>query len=366
MAISNTLTIDFAKRYGGGVSIAPRLEVDLSGGSVLVLFGPSGAGKTTIVRAIAGMVRPDRGIIRFGGETWNDIQYGIDVPPQQRRIGLVYQDAVLFPHLSARENIAFGLASRSAAERGEVVLRLASMLGLTLVLDRAAPSLSGGEAQRVALARAAAAAPRLLLLDEPFASVDAPTRGRLRRDVGDLLRRTGTPAVMVTHDRTDAIAMGDQLAVIVNGRVRQTGTVADVFSAPRDLDVAQSLGIESVVPATIESEEDGMLTLRSGSARLRAANRGLSAGHGSVYACIRAEDVTLERTPAGGGSARNHLPAEVVSIEPEGAVERVTLDCGFRLVALVTRQSRDEMGLAPGARVSAAVKATSIHVVERR
>src|SRR5690348_80475 len=109
MAVSNTLTIDFAKHYAAGVSIAPRLEVDLCGGSVLVLFGPSGSGKTTIVKTIAGLVRPDRGIVRFGGETWSDIRYGIDVPPQRRRVGLVYQDSALFPHLTARQNIAFGL-----------------------------------------------------------------------------------------------------------------------------------------------------------------------------------------------------------------------------------------------------------------
>jgi len=365
MAVPNALTLDFVKQYAGGVSIAPRLEVDLAPGSVLVLFGPSGAGKTTVVKAIAGLAPPDRGIVRFAGETWTDVERGIHVSPQRRRVGLVFQEAALFPHLTARENIAFGLASRADDTRRKRVTELASMLGIDVVLDRAARSLSGGEAQRVALARAAAIAPKMLLLDEPFASVDAPTRSRLRRDVGELLRRTSTPAVMVTHDRTDAIAMGDFLAVIVDGRVRQLGTVADVFSRPADLDVAQSVGIESVVPATIAGEEEGMLTLRSGATTLRAVDRGAHGMSGAVYACIRAEDVTLERVAA-GGSARNHLPAEVVAIDPEGAIERVTLDCGFRLVALVTRQSREEMALAPGARVSAAVKATSIHLVERR
>jgi len=253
----------------------------------------------------------------------------------------------------------------SDAARTARVNEVATLLGISSILDRPAAQLSGGEAQRVALARAVAIEPKLLLLDEPFASVDAPTRARLRRDVGALLRRTGTPAVMVTHDRTDAIAMGDLVAVIVGGVVRQTAAVSDVFSRPADAAVAQSVGVETVVEAVVDREEAGMLLLRAGSARLHAVSGEHGSAASTVYACIRAEDVTLERAAAAGGSARNHLPATVVAIEPEGAVDRVVLDCGFRLVAMVTRQARTEMGLAPGAQVSAAVKATSIHLVER-
>ena len=239
------------------------------------------------------------------------------------------------------------------------------MLGIEGLENRYPRALSGGEEQRVALARALAPDPRLLLLDEPFASLDAPARVRLRRELRALLQTTGTPAILVTHDRTEALALGDTVAVVIGGRVRQIGPVCDVFSRPDDAAIAASLGIEAVLPAQVAGSSGGMIHVAVGEVRLQVAEREPFAIGAGVYACVRAEDVTLETLSSGHASTRNHLAARVISIASEGPIDRVTLDCGFALDALITRQSREELRLTPGSDVIAAIKATSIHLVPR-
>jgi molybdate transport system ATP-binding protein len=363
------LAIDVEQRFASGFSVRARLDAQLRAGTMLVLFGPSGAGKTTILRQIAGLERPDAGVISFDGEVWCDTLRQQWRPPQARRVGVVFQEPTLFPHLTVRDNIRYGMGSEGGrTEVGGVpdpVAELAMVLGIEDLQNRYPRALSGGEAQRVALARALAPAPRLLLLDEPFAALDTPTRVRLRRDVRALLQTTGTPAVLVTHDRTEALAMGDAVAVIIDGRVRQMGPIADVFSRPADVDVAASLGIEAVLPALVAGTADGLIEVAIGGVVLHVAERDPVTVGADVYVCIRAEDVTLEMRPPAQASARNHLAARVVGIVAEGPIERVTLDCGFPLDALITRRSREELNLAPGAHVTAGIKATSVHVVPR-
>lgn len=359
----NALTIATAQRFPDGFVARPELDVRLTGGTILVLFGPSGAGKTTTLRQVGGLETPDTGLIRYGGAVWFDSARAIDVAPQQRGVGLVSQTPTLFPHLSVRANVSY-----AAAARPRRVDELVALLDIGPLMDRMPRALSGGQAQRVALARALAPDPGLVLLDEPFASLDVPTRTRLRRDLRSLLHRTGTPAILVTHDRTEALALGDQIAVIVDGTVRHAGAIADVFSRPADAAVAAALGVEAVVPGRVRSNADGLLAVDVHDVVLHVAPREASemAAGAEVYVCIRAEDVTLETSAAvGHASARNHLRARVTAISPEGPVDRVSLDCGFPLDALITRRSRDEMQLAPGGQVVAAVKATSIHVVPR-
>jgi molybdate transport system ATP-binding protein len=361
------LAVATEQRFASGFNVAARMSADLAPGSILVVFGPSGAGKTTVLRQIAGLERPSAGAIRFGAETWFDSAAGIWQPPQQRRIGLVFQEPTLFPHLSVADNIRYGV--RHVSDRGRTgvgrVAEIARMLGVDRVEKRYPRELSGGEAQRVALARALAPAPKLLLLDEPFAALDAPTRMRLRRDVRALLHRLGTRAVLVTHDRTEAMAMGDVMAVMIEGRVRQVGPIADVFSRPGDAAVASSLGVEAVLPARVTASAGGLLTVAVADMELCAAERDPTPPGTDVYACIRAEDVTIETGSRARASARNHLPARVVAIAHEGPIDRVTLDCGFSLDALITRQSREELKLIAGVDVIAAIKATSVHLVPR-
>jgi molybdate transport system ATP-binding protein len=360
------LRIAIAERFATGFAIDASASVPLAPGAILVLYGPSGSGKTTILRHVAGLQRADHAVVQFGDDVWSDPARHRWIAPQRRRVSIVFQEPTLFPHLSVREIIEFGLSARSRQERTQRSAELCGLLGVTALLDRRPSRLSGGEARRVALARALAPAPRLLLLDEPFSGLDSPTRGRLRHDLRALLHGAGTPAVLVTHDRTEAMAMGDVMAVVVNGRVRQVGAVSEVFGRPADAEVAGSLGVEAVLPARVVGSENGLLTVAVGDVTLSVADRG-DAEHPSpdVYACIRAEDVTLETQSPAHASARNHLSARIVAIAPEGPVDRVTLDCGFALDALITRRSREELRLEPGATVTAAVKATSIHLVPR-
>jgi molybdate transport system ATP-binding protein len=364
------LTVRTEQRFAGGFDLSASLDAELRPGSLLVLFGPSGAGKTTILRQIAGLERPDAGTIRFGADVWCDVARHQWRPPQDRRVGLVFQEPTLFPHLTVRDNIRYGVRPRNqeADPRVRPLDELVELLGIADLEHRYPRALSGGEAQRIALARALAPGPRLLLLDEPFAALDGRTRLRLRRDVRALLHTTGTPTVLVTHDRTEALAMGDAVAVVIGGRVRQVGPISDVFSRPSDADVAASLGIEAVLPARVVGSSGGVLEVSVEQVILHVAERDSMAPGSEVYACIRAEDVTLEtRSPdqKSQASTRNHLPARVVAIAVEGPIDRVSLDCGFPLDALITRRSRDELHLAPGMQVTAAIKATSVHLVPR-
>lgn len=355
--MADALTVDVEKRFASGTIVSATLRAEMGGGRVVVLFGPSGAGKTTIVRCIAGLERPDRGHVQFGACVWFDGASDRFVDPQKRGLGYVSQHAALFPHLTVRKNVGFAPAS---ADRVDEMLGLLELADLA---DRYPRELSGGQAQRVALARAMAPRPRLLLLDEPFAGLDAPTRTRLRLEFRSIVQRVGISALLVTHDRTEAIAVGDEMAVLADGRIRQIGPVLEVFRRPADLVVAHSVGVESVLPAQVERVEQGLVDLKVGDVVLRAVDAEIDSRRSTVFACIRAEEVMLQRDAPTSGSARNHLRGRITSIDPEGPLERVTIDCGFPLVSLITRNAREEMNLAEGTTVFAIVKATSVHLV---
>ena len=307
------LTVRTGQRFAGGFNLSPSLEVELLPGSMLVLFGPSGAGKTTILRQIAGLERPDEGTIRFGADVGCDVARQRWRPPQERRVGVVFQEPTLFPHLTVRDNIRYGLGHRgrisSLSGENRDPTRVAALLGVADLENRYPRALSGGEAQRIALARALAPGPRLLLLDEPFAALDAPARLRLRRDVRTLLHTTGTPAVFVTHDRMEALAMGDAVAVVIGGRVRQIGPVSDVFSRPSDIDVAASLGIEAVLPGRVVGSSGGVYE-RGPGIRIGCKVRAVTVDEDEIgpLACLDRPDFPFhpERTrPLPGGHAQD-------------------------------------------------------------
>jgi molybdate transport system ATP-binding protein len=371
-----SLAFEVVRRFPGGPTISARAAWPLEGALVTVLFGPSGSGKTTVLRALAGLDRPDAGVIRFGGETWFDAARGVCRPPQARGVGLLFQEYALFPHLSVRANVGYGLHRLPAGERAARVTELSERFDLAGLLDRRPAQLSGGQRQRVALARALAPRPRLLLLDEPLSALDAPTREALRGELRHLLEQAGVPAIVVTHDRVEALALGDRLAVLAGGAVRQVGPVHEVFSEPADVEVARVVGTENVFPARLARRQDGLVVVRAGGA---AGGDGAGAELVAVdpggvedeaYACIRAEDVVLEPVhEAEGGhgtSAQNRLAGTIAARRDEGPLVRLTVDCGVRLVALVTRASADRLGFAPGARVWAVLKAPSVRLVPRR
>lgn len=333
-------------------NIHARLTLPLDQAPVTVLFGPSGAGKTTLLRMLAGLDRPDRGLIRFRDEMWFDSARAIMLPPQKRRAGFLFQEYALFPHLSVLENVAYASnATRAAA--------LLDRLGVAELAASRPRAISGGQQQRVALARALAAGPSLLLLDEPLASLDAATRVRTRHQLRRILTESGIPSIVVTHDRTEAIALGDWMAVMVEGRIRQTGPVQEVFRAPADAMVAESVGVENVLSGKIVSREDGLVVLQVAGRQLHAVDGGEA---GPVYACIRAEDVALSPEGPRTSSARNRLHCTVTSVVREGPLARVELDCGFPLVSLITAQSAADLDLKSGGAISAIIKTTNVHL----
>ncbi len=354
--MADQLICQCRKRLSKGFEVEADLRIPLDRAPVTVLFGPSGSGKTTLLRMLAGLQRPGAGSIVFRERPWFDAARGIHLRPQERRAGFLFQDYALFPHLTVAENVAY------AAPR-ETARRLLDTFGLAELAASNPRAISGGQQQRVALARALAAQPALLLLDEPLSALDAPTRSRTRYELRRMLLTGGVPSIVVTHDRMEAVALGDWMAVMVNGRIRQTGPVQEVFSQPADSQVAESVGVENVLAAEIVGRESGLLVLKVNGqvngARIQCVDSGET---GPVFACIRAEDVAITRQMDQVSSARNRLAGCVRAVIAEGPLARVELDCGFPLVALVTAQSAAEMALGEGESVSAVIKATSVHL----
>jgi len=363
--MSRLLSFDLVRRFPRGPTVAARAAWPLEGAPVTVLFGPSGSGKTTVLRALAGLDRPEAGSIAFGEERWFDAASGLHLPPQARGVGLLFQEYALFPHLSVAANLAYGLHRLPRPARQARVAELAGRFGIEGLLERRPAELSGGQRQRVALARALAPRPRLLLLDEPLSALDAPTREALRGELRHLLEQAGVPALVVTHDRVEALALGDRLAVLVDGAVRQVGPVHEVFSEPADVEVARVVGTENVFPARLVRREGGLVVVRAaGGPELVAVDPG--GMEDEAYACLRAEEVVLEPPEGHVSSAQNRLSGVIGARRDEGPLARITVDCGVRLVALVTRASADRLGLVPGRPVVAVVKAPSVRVVPRR
>jgi molybdate transport system ATP-binding protein len=361
--MSGRISFDVRRSFPGGAKIRAVLDEPLAPGEVLVLFGPSGSGKTTVLRSVAGLDRPDAGAISFDGQSWFDAAAGVFLPPQRRRAGFLFQDFALFPHLSVEDNVAYGLGRLPREERKGRVDEVARLLRVEPLLGRRISMLSGGERQRVALARALAPRPRLLLLDEPLSALDAPTREELRGELRALLHHLGIPSILVTHDRVEALALGDRLVVLVDGGVRQTGPVEEVFGSPADTAVARVVGTENVLPVRVAGSEGGLVLVEAGPVRLLAVDPGHLPAE--AFACIRAEEVILEAAPGAATSARNQLRGVVTSLVNEGPLVRVTLDCGVRLVALVTRPGAEQLGLAPGLPVAALLKAQAVRLVPR-
>ena len=332
---------------------------------VTVMFGPSGAGKTTLLRCLAGLDRPENGShINFGDQIWDAGR--VHVPARHRRVGYLFQDHALFPHLDVDANIAYGLHHLARRDRPARVRDALQAAGAGHLAGRPTHQLSGGEAQRVALARALAPNPQLLLLDEPLSALDTPTRARLRTDLRQRLISAAVPTLVVTHDRTEALALGDRIAVIIDGRLRQHGAVEDVFSRPRDSQVADAVEIETVVWGQTCGRSEGLTRVRVGTVELLSVpDHDLASGI-DVLVCIRAEEVALQLPEARHrASPRNQLAATVAAITPDGPLLRVDLDAGFPLAAYITRPTREQLDLVPGSPVTAVIKAPAVHLVPR-
>ncbi|HWO74181.1 MAG TPA: ABC transporter ATP-binding protein [Dehalococcoidia bacterium] len=285
------LAVDFEKRVGD-FHLRPRFEAE---DEFVVLLGPSGAGKTLTLRAIAGLFRPDRGRIELPGGVAFDSARGIDVPPQSRSLGYVVQGLALFPHLTVAENLAFALYRLPRREQQARVRELVELLGLEGLEGRLPAQISGGQQQRVALGRALAARPRVLLLDEPFGSLDAPVRNALRREVSHIRRRLGLLAVFVTHDLQEAYALADRIVVYDRGEVLQSGPRDEVFRSPASVRVAQLLEARNIFAGTVVAKTEVFTEVETPWFRGRARAEGVLAPGAAAALCVRPEHVILLR-----------------------------------------------------------------------
>jgi tungstate transport system ATP-binding protein len=340
----------------------------LTEGETLTVIGPNGAGKSTLLLVIAQLLKPNQGKIYFRGHKLGPK----DELDFRRKLALVLQDPLLL-YGSVFDNIATGLRFRRIP-KAEVVRRVdewLERLGITHLRKRASHRLSGGEAQRVSLARAFAIEPELLLLDEPFGALDAPTRARLLDDFHTLISETKTTAIFVTHDQDEALLMGDRVGVIIDGQLRQIASPEHVFNAPADSEVAAFVGVDTVIPGHVTDLEGGCVIVEAGGLQLEAVGD-VEPGR-EVFLCLRPEDITLwigEQLPA--SSARNRLSGKITRMKRQGALVRVEVRCcelgvedGFSIVALVTHPSTLDMGLETGKRVTLTFKASAVHLIGR-
>ena len=333
-----------------------RLAVELAVGTgeLVVLLGPNGAGKTTLLRALAGLLPLEEGRVVLDGVVLDDVAGGAHVPTERRPIGFVFQDYLLFPHLSALENVAFGLRARGLG-RAEARRRAADWLdrvGLAGQAGARPRALSGGQAQRVALARALVTGPRLLLLDEPLAALDAATRSEVRRDLRRHLASFDGARLLVTHDPLEAIALADRLVVLEAGRVTQAGTAEEVRSRPRSRYVAELVGVN-----LFQGRADG------GAVRLEGGGTLVAAGdhHGQVFAAVHPRAVALHRHRP-EGTPRNVWAGTADTLEAVGDRVRVRVAGPVPVVAEVTPAAAAELRLADGGPVWATIKATEVAV----
>ncbi len=358
------MIVDIAKSFPGRFTVQACFSVSVQPPTVLILFGPSGSGKTTILRCLAGLEWPERGRIQFGSDIWLDMQAGIRRSPQERRLGCMFQDYALFPTRTVAGNVAFGLSDLPADMQACRVAETLALLQIESLKEVKPTQLSGGQQQRVALARAIARHPTLLLLDEPLSALDAPLRARVRGELRHVLKQLAVPSIVVTHDWAEALALGDRMAVVGNGRILQVGVPQDVFNRPADTDVARIVGIETALAGRVVESSEGLATVEVRGVALHAlAVEGVGA---DVFVCIRAEDIVLEKGETGATSARNRLQGRVTDVSSMGALMKISLDCGFPLAAVVTRSAVEDLQLGAGTPVAASIKAGAVHLVPRR
>jgi tungstate transport system ATP-binding protein len=350
---------DVRRRYAGrDVLDVPALDV--FPGEVLAVIGPNGAGKSTLLRMLGLLEPPDAGRVLVSGRAVD----ARDALNERRRMATVFQEPLL-ADASVAANVGLGLRFRGvqAAAAAPRVARWLARLGVAALATRRARTLSGGEAQRVTLARALVLEPEVLLLDEPFSGLDAPTRAALLTDLGDILRADRTTTVLVTHERGEALALADRVAVLMNGRLRQVDDTPRVFYAPAAEDVARFVGVETLVTGLVMKSDGGVTAVDAGGRIIEVAT--VARPGETVRLAIRPEDVTLE--PAGAGprptSARNALEGIIARVIASTHAMHVTVDVGFPLVAAVTARSARELGLVPGMRVCAIFKASAAHLI---
>jgi len=345
----------------GESRILENIHLSLDKGEVFALIGPTGAGKTTLLRLIDLLEVPTSGEIYFNDRRISES--GKQRLEIRRRMSFVLQKPQVF-NSSVCDNVACGLRWRGMKQDtiAQKVDRILATVGLKDYKDRNARTLSGGEAQRVALARALVIEPEVLLLDEPTANLDPVSTARIEQLISHIAEQRNTTIIMATHDTSQGQQLADRVGVLLGGRIVQTGDAEQIFSTPRNKEVANFVGMENIIVGRITANAEGIVMVDIGNGAIQAVSDYLAGEE--VYVGIRPEDIILARSKT-DSSARNCFRGEVVKVTTLGAVSRVEVNCGFSLVALVTRISVEELNLQSGREVYASFKATGVHLIKR-
>ncbi len=330
---------------------------------VTAIYGPSGAGKTSLLNMVAGLLHPDSGRIELDGEVLYDADAGVDRPPHSRHLGYVFQDDLLFPHLNVADNLRFGYDLLRPAERRFEPERIVELLEIGPLLTRRPGHLSGGERQRVALGRALLASPRLLLMDEPLASLDQGLKSRIIPYLRHVRTDLGIPILYVSHSVAEILELTGQVIVLDEGRVVAHGDFFKIASNPRVLPLLDEFGFENVLPVEIlpDTEASGACRARFGDQVLRIPACDRPAGT-RIFVGLRADDIILSRVRPEGLSLRNILRGTVTEVSQTGSTRLVYVDVGRRLAAKVTPEAIAELGLAPGQDIYCLIKAHSLRL----
>ncbi|HUJ93907.1 MAG TPA: molybdenum ABC transporter ATP-binding protein [Terriglobales bacterium] len=343
------------------------LQTDFSAPlGITILFGPSGAGKTTLLECIAGLTAPDEGRIAIGQKILFDSSAGINLATQLRRVGYVFQDLALFPHLSAEQNVQYGLASLAADVRRQKCEAILESFRIAHLRARTPREISGGERQRVALARALVTDPCLLLLDEPLSGLDAVTKSKIIDDLREWNGAHGIPVLYVTHSREEVSALGERVVVLEAGHIIAQGTPHEVMTAPRQETVAQLAGFENIFDATVIAthEDRGTMTCRLANSEVEVETPLVRAVPGTQLGVgIRAGDVLLATIEPQGLSARNLIPGRLLSLSQRDVVVVAKVDCGVEVEVHLTLAARDSLALSPGKKIWLVLKTHSCHLM---
>ncbi len=341
------------------------INLKIKKGEYFVILGPTGAGKTLLLETIAGFYIPDRGEVRIDGR---DVTI---IPPERRRIGFIYQDYSLFPHLNVEQNIEFGLKLKKSASQDtnrKRVKEIMDWLSISHLAHRYPATLSGGEQQKVAIGRAIAIEPSILLLDEPLSALDRRTQDYLREELKRVKEEFGITMVHVTHDQTEALVLADRIAVMMQGRIMQVGTPYEIFNKPLNNDLADFVGVENILSGVVRNNEDGIAEIEVDTGGTIFAVSEYHAGD-VVKVFLRPEEIILSGH-AGDSTARNVMKGRINELRDVGPLTHVQMDTGrsefserSKLVVLITKRSRESLGLQIGDEVYATFKATSVHVV---
>jgi molybdate transport system ATP-binding protein len=349
---------------------SPPFVLDLSAevpAGITILFGPSGAGKSTLLDCIVGLVRPEEGRIALGEKILFDAETRVDLPPQQRKMGYLFQSAALFPHMSVEENVAYGLEKVPANVRQEQVREILEAFRVEGLRTRKPGEISGGEAQRVALARSLVTGPRALLLDEPLTGLDAELKSAIVDDLRAWNAAKRIPILYVTHSREEVDALGERVIALENGRVVSSGAPMDVLDVPWRKRLAKDDGLENLVAGNVLDlrQGDGVMCVRLGETACEIeVPLGYAAVGDRLRVVIRAGDILLATEQPRGLSARNLIEGQITSLERRGTMVIARVDCGVTFLAHVTPGAARSLELTAGRKVWLVLKTHSCHVVD--